>query len=73
MQTLEEQPQTAGATDETLRMIERRLDSLSELIETDQPTSRSNLLGLAGYRRSVAKEIDEIMADTLTWWQPTSV
>ncbi len=77
MHTLEELPQTTSTatvstTDETLRMIERRLDSLSELIETEQQVSRIQPLSLAGYRRGVAKEIDQAMAETQSWWRPSS-
>jgi hypothetical protein len=72
MQTLEQAPQVAPSADETLRMIERRLDSLSELIEGEHPVPRAQVLSLAGYRRDVAKQVDQIMTETHDWWHPTS-
>lgn len=73
MQTLEHLPQAAITADETLRLIERRLDSLSELFEAEQHAARIQPLSLASYRRSVAKDVDQAMAQTQQWWQsPTA-
>jgi hypothetical protein len=69
-----EQLQTEQQNNEDLRLIESRLDNLSEMLEP-QPESfvecePADRFTLGNYRLEIAKVIDQAMAETKTWWTP---
>jgi hypothetical protein len=69
-----DQPQTEIDANEDLRLIEGRLDQLSDMLEpeTNLVTNCGTVDGLrlGNYRLDIAKVIDQAMAETAVWWSP---
>ena len=69
-----DQPLTEIDSNEDLRLIEGRLDQLSDMLEPESSlvmTSESvDGLKLGNYRLEIAKVIDQAMAETAVWWIP---
>ena len=69
-----DQPQTEINTNEDLRLIEGRLDQLSDMLEPEPSMVMAgesiDSLKLGNYRLDIAKVIDQAMAETAVWWIP---
>lgn len=69
-----DQPQTEINTNEDLRLIEGRLDQLSDMLEPESNAVTTcetvDGLKLGNYRLDIAKVIDQAMAETAVWWVP---
>ncbi len=69
-----DQPQTETNTNEDLRLIEGRLNQLSDMLEPESSLVMTcetvDGLKLGNYRLDIAKVIDQAMAETAVWWVP---
>ncbi len=69
-----DQPQTDINANEDLRLIEGRLDQLSDMLEPESDfvmaCKLNDSLKLGNYRLDIAKVIDQAMTETAVWWTP---
>lgn len=74
MSSVIEDPSAVSVENGDLRDMEGRLDHLVDLIGPTAvcgaDSSFPEAFSLANYRREIAKTIDEVLAETETWWVP---